>query len=456
MDLQLFTTPGLGDTSYLMISGEEAVLVDPQRDVWRFFEVAESQKFSIRYVLETHIHNDYVSGALEVQSLTGAEIAASAKGEYCFPHRPMAEGDEIQVGQIRLVAMETPGHTPEHLSWLMYRVEADDPIAVFTGGSLIVGSAGRTDLLGPEFTEELTRAQFRSLRRLAALPKKVQVLPTHGAGSFCASTTPSASRTSTVEEECRGNPALAAADEETFLQRQLSGLLAYPAYYKRMAPINRAGPSILGGLPRPRALTPEEVSRRVKSGAWVIDGRDRLLFAEAHLQGSINVELDSSFGCYVGWIVPFNQPLILVLPEPEEEALAEAVTQLIRIGYEQVEGYLAGGVDAWKTCGNPTRAYDVVDLHDLRSAHQAGDPIQVIDVRQQVEWQAGHIPSSLHLFLGDLPSQLDKVPKDKEVWTVCASGSRASIAASFLDRTGVPVKLVAQGGVPDWLASPKP
>jgi glyoxylase-like metal-dependent hydrolase (beta-lactamase superfamily II)/rhodanese-related sulfurtransferase len=452
MDYELFVTPGLGDNSYLLISGGEAVVVDPQRDAWRFLAAADARKLRVRYVCETHVHNDYVSGALEIRAAAGAEIAAPARGTYEFAHRAMAEGEDLRVGALRVVAWETPGHTPEHLSWLVYEDGRPDPVALFGGGSLIVGSAGRTDLLGPDLADDLTRAQFRSLRRLAALPPAVQLLPTHGAGSFCTASVGSMSRTSTIGDELRSNPALGARDEETFVRQQLAGLRAYPAYYAHMAAINRAGPAVLRRLPAVPALDADEVARRADAGAWVIDARDRGAFASAHVPGAVNIELDSMFGTYVGWVTPFNAPLVLVLPEPVPPALEEAVTQLIRIGYERLPGYADGGLDAWQSRGRPVRSYPTANVDDLCHALLAGRPLQVLDVRQPVEWDAGYVPGSLRVHLGDLPSRLATVPRDKEVWTACASGHRASIAASLLDRAGVPVRLVARGGVPEWLA----
>jgi glyoxylase-like metal-dependent hydrolase (beta-lactamase superfamily II)/rhodanese-related sulfurtransferase len=452
MDYKLFVTPGLGDNSYLLASGDEAVVVDPQRDAWRFLAAAEARKLRVRYVLETHVHNDYVSGALEIRAAAAAEIAAPARGKYEFSHRAMAEGEEVRIGALRLVAWETPGHTPEHIAWLVYEEGRADPVAVFGGGSLIVGSAGRTDLLGPDVTDGLTRAQFRTLKRLAALPPAVQLLPTHGAGSFCTASVGSMDRTSTIGDEIRTNSALAARDEDSFVRQQLSGLRAYPAYYAHMAPINRAGPAVLGRLPRVGTLAPELVARRMEAGTWVIDARERGAFAAAHLPGALNVELDSSFGTYVGWVTPFNSPLILVLPEPTGEALVEAVTQLVRIGYERVEGVLDGGLQAWQSGGRPTRSYPTAGVDDLCHAYLEGRPIQVLDVRQSVEWETGRVPGSRHIHLGELPARLAEIPRQAEVWTACASGHRAAIAASLLDRAGVPVRLVARGGVPEWLA----
>jgi len=451
MEFQIFVTPGLGDNSYLVRSGQEAVLVDPQRDIWRFLQVAEKQGLSVPHVLETHVHNDYLSGALAIQAMTGAEIGAPAKGNYAFPHRRLAEGDELRVGGLRLVAIETPGHTPEHLSYLVFEDTARTPAAVFTGGSLIVGSAGRTDILGEAQTEELTRAQFSSVRRLGQLADEVQVLPTHGAGSFCVSTVPALARTSTVGAERMRNPALLAPDEESFLRQQLTGLLAFPSYYRYMAPINRKGPTVMRSLPEIPALPPVDVDRLTREGAWIVDARDRLDFARGHIPGAVNIELNNTFASYVGWVISFGSEIVLVLPD--ESAQEEAVTQLLRIGYDRLTGYLAGGVDAWRSDGRPVKSYPVADIDDLCQACLSGHPMKILDVRQQREWDQGHIPEkSVHVFLGDLPQHLDELPRDKELWTICASGYRAAMAASLLDRVGMRVRLVARGGVPEWAA----
>jgi hydroxyacylglutathione hydrolase len=449
VDLEVFVTPGLGDNSYLLVSGDEAALVDPQRDVDRFLDAARARGATVRWVLETHLHNDYVSGALEVRSRTGAEVVAPARGGYGFPVRGVAEGNEVEVGDLRVTAIETPGHTPEHVSYVVH--EGGEPVAVFTGGSLMVGAAGRTDLLGDDLAEDLTRAQFRTLRRLARLPDHVRVLPTHGAGSFCSAGPPARDRVSTVGEERRRNRALALADEDEFVRRQLGALLAYPRYYRFMAPINRSGPRLLEELAAPVPMAPEEVESAVARGAWVVDGRLRTLFARAHLPGSVNVELLDDFASYVGWVVPWGAAMVLILPEPEEEALQEAWTQLLRVGYDRVEGYLRGGVEAWAASGRPVASYRLAGLEELCRRFLRGSPPAVLDVRQRLEWDAGHIPGSLHVFVGDLPDRLDEVPRDREVWVICASGHRASVAASLLDRSGVPVRLVDGTGVPDFL-----
>jgi hydroxyacylglutathione hydrolase len=452
LEIDIVVTPGLGDNSYVIASDGEAAIVDPQRDAGRLLDIVTPNGLSVRTVLETHVHNDYVSGALEIRKATGAEIAAPALGNYGFPTRPMADGDEVVVGGLRLRAIETPGHTPEHVSYLLLEDGSDVASAVFTGGSLMVGGAGRTDLLGPALADELTRAQYRTLSRLAELPGEVRVLPTHGAGSFCGAGPAPKERVSTIAVERARNRALAAPDEETFVRQQLSGLLAYPAYYRFMAPINRAGPSFLTDLQRPVPLTPEEVENRIRAGAWVVDARWRFPFARAHIPGSLNVELDDTFASYVGWLVPFNDPVILVLPDPLEETLEEAISQLRRVGFERTLGYLAGGVEAWISSGRDQESYGVAGLDEFCREYRAGRARAVLDVRQQTEWDRAHIPESQHIFVGDLPGRLEEVPRDGEVWAICATGHRSSMAASVLARAGVPVRVVEGTGVPDFLA----
>jgi glyoxylase-like metal-dependent hydrolase (beta-lactamase superfamily II) len=448
----------LGDTTYLLASNGEAVLVDPQRDAWRFLQAAEERGWRVTHVLETHVHNDYVSGALEVQVATGAEIVAPARGGYAFPLIGADEGDRLEVGALRLTAAATPGHTPEHLSWFVDGGDAPGdaaPIAVFTGGSLLVGSVGRTDLLGPALATALAADQQRSLRRLAALPDSVAVLPTHGAGSFCSAGPATGAWHSTIAAERLSNPVFGAAgaaeapSPDAFRELLTEGFGRYPAYYAHMAAINRAGPRVLGARRLPGRLTPEELETNVARGATLVDGRSRTVFAAGHVPGSINVELDDEFASYVGWLAPFGKPVVLVLPEPAEEAATEAVTQLLRIGYDWVPGWLDGGVDAWRASGREVARYEVVGLSDVASRPEA-ERGTVLDVRQPREWRDGVVDGSTRLFVADLPAHLAELPRDRPITVMCRSGHRASIAASVLDRAGFDVRLVAQGGAPSW------
>jgi rhodanese-related sulfurtransferase len=346
-------------------------------------------------------------------------------------------------------ASRRPGHTPEHLVYVLR--DGAEPIALFSGGSLMVGGTGRTDLLGPERTDELTRLQFRSMRRLAELADAVRVLPTHGAGSFCAVGTPGEQRTSTIAEERTANPAFTETDEDAFVRRQLTGLMAFPAYYAEMAPINRAGPPVLGSTPVARAMTVDEVADALAAGARLVDVRDGAAFAERHVAGSLNVPLEPSFSSYVDWLVPFATPLVLSVAD--DEALEEACVQLRRIGWDAILGHLVGGVGAWAASGRATSSFPTVRVDQLVDELGADRAGEILDVRQDTEWDEGHLEGSTHVFVGDLPERLGGFDPRERQTVVCASGYRSSMAASLLDGAGVPVRLVARSGVPRALRS---
>jgi hydroxyacylglutathione hydrolase len=460
MDLEIFQTPGLGDASYLLASGGEAVLVDPQRDAWRFLEVAAARRWRVRHVLETHVHNDYLSGALEARAATDAEIVAPARGRYEFEHLAADEGDEVEIGGLRLSAWATPGHTPEHLAWIVSSIDTPPPVngtgtagvvVAFTGGSLLVGSAGRTDLLGPALTDALTRDQQRSLQRLAGLPGTAQVLPTHGAGSFCSAGPVSANRASTIAAERFGNAPfrLAEGDPQEFRTEALAGLGRYPDYYRHMAAINRRGPRVLGRLIIPDPVDPAAFEAKVAAGAVIIDARSRGEFAAAHIPGSLNIELDSGFAGYVGWLVPFAQPVVFVLPD-QPDALAHATTELMRIGYERVHGWLERGIEAWQAARRAIGSYEATTMADTHAERVSGRGGVLLDVRQPSEWAAGVVAGSRTIFVADLPGALDSLPTDQPITVFCATGYRASIAASILANAGREVRLVSKGGATAW------
>jgi hydroxyacylglutathione hydrolase len=457
MDLEIILTPGLGNATYLLAADGEAVVVDPPRDAWRVTAVADARGWRLTHVVETHVHNDYLSGALELRADRSVSIVAPARGRYAFEHRGVDEGDTVEVGGLRLVARATPGHTPEHLAWEVTADGAERPSAVLTGGSLLVGSAGRTDLLGAAATDGLTRAQFESLRTLAALPDDVAVLPTHGPGSFCTAGPIGSGRTSTMGLERRTNPLLAAPHEAAFRMALLDGLGAYPTYYAEMAPINRAGPPVVGRPMTPPLLDAAAFRAAIAAGAHIVDGRPRAEFAAGHLPGSLNIELVDSFASYVGWFVPFGAAVALVLPEPTGEALQEATVQLFRIGYDRLAGALRGGVADWASSGGDVRTYPTTTIEALHADALAGTNAYALDVREPYEWRdEGVVPGAIQIPLGDLVDRLAMVPRDAPVTVMCRSGARASIAASVLDAAGIEVRLVARGGAPDWPAGDAP
>jgi hydroxyacylglutathione hydrolase len=457
MRIEQFFLNGLGHQSYIIFDESErlAAVVDPRRDIGIYLQAADAAEARIAYVFETHVHNDYITGAREIRERTGATIVNAASAELAYTHQGVGDGDRIEVGTLTFVALATPGHTPDHISYAVYEAGHDAPTAVFTGGSMLVGSTGRTDLVSPGMTLTLTRDQYHSLRRLLdTLPDEVLVYPTHGAGSFCGATMREApAHRSTIGQERLTSPTAHARGEADFVRQQLTGYGAYPAYYRYMGEINQRGPRILGDLPALAALTPQQVRANLYHGLPLIDGRGRHSFAREHVPGALNIELDESFGTYVGWLLPFNKPLML---EIEDEAgRQETVTQLIRIGYEQLRGYLDGGVDAWKQAGFPTSSFEGVSLEKMRRRWQRDanhDQIALLDVRDAAEWATGHIPGSQHIHIGDLMRHLHEIPRDVPIATICRSGHRAAMAASIVDALGLTTIAVQTGGVPDWLA----
>jgi len=427
-------TPGLGDRSYLAHDGRTAVVVDPQRDIDRFLGSAAEHGLRIAAVLETHVHNDYVSGGLELARTTGAAYLLPAGSGVAFEHTPVADGDVAAFGRMRVRVVHTPGHTQHHVSYAL--AEADAAVtAVFTGGSLLFGATGRTDLVRPDATLELTRAQYRSVRRLVAeLPAEAEVLPTHGFGSFC-SATPTSGDRSSIGEQARTNPALTLAEQD-YVAGLLGGLDAYPAYYARMAPTNRRGPAPVD-LSAPEPVQPAELRRRIEAGEWVVDLRARTAFAAAHLAGTRAFELATSFVTYLGWLYPHPSPLTLIGQTPEQVALARR--ELVRIGIDTLAGAAVGDIAALAD-GRQLRSYPVSDFAGLAAARARG-PVQVLDARRHDERARGHVAGSQHVPLHELAERVDEVPAG-QLWIYCGSGYRAAIAASVLDRPGRQVVLV--------------
>jgi hydroxyacylglutathione hydrolase len=441
-----FLAPGLGDRSYLVVAGDHAVMIDPQRDVDPYLAAAERVGARITHILETHIHNDYVSGGLELARRSGATLVLPARSGAAYGYRPAGDEDRFETGRMQVRALYTPGHTLDHTS---YVIEGEDGRGLlFSGGSLLAGSAGRTDLAGAAYTDRLTAHQFSSVRRLAALDPATVLYPTHGAGSFCTASGTLGQGFSTVGHECAANPALADAELAAFRERQLAGLLRYPDYYPRMAPLNRAGPRPLGTPVAPAALTPDQLASLQAAGVQVVDGRPRAAFAAGHVPGSLNVELADEFGTYVGWLLPFDAPIALVL-DPEQDG-TEAVRQLARIGFDTVRGVLPG-LRAWAAEDRPMGRFARASVPDLAAALATDRPPRVLDVRQPEEWRGGTIPGSITRFVADLAEPDLWLPQGGPTWVICASGFRASIAASLLAGAGREVVAVDGGGVPDVL-----
>lgn len=449
--------PGLGNTSYVVdLGGGRALAVDPSIDLRAVVRTAGERDLRIVAAVETHLHADFVSGLRRLVD-EGVRALAPAQGGRRFAHEGLRDGDEVPLGGLTVTALGTPGHTPDHLAYVLG--DRSGPLGVFTGGSLIVGGAARTDLVDPTRTEELARAQYASLRRLlGAVPGEAAVWPTHGAGSFC-SAEPGRGLTSSVERELATNPLLGAPDEETFVRALLAGLGSYPAYFRRLQEVNRTGRSASGTSAHLARLEARVVQRLRRSGAVVVDARSPLEFAAGHLPGSLSNPLRPAFGTWLGWLLDIDQSLVVVRGRDQDPE--EIVWQARKVGFGRLAGELDGGVGAWARAGLPVDVLDVATVADLEAGRRAdalsdamGLRPTIVDVRQRDEYAAGHLPGAVNVELGELAGRVDALPPGPLV-TVCAHGERASTAASVLRRAGRPAVSVFVGEQPALAAAPR-
>lgn len=442
IDVEVIETSSLGDRSYLATDGEVAVVVDPQRDVDRVLALAGRLGVRISHVVETHVHNDYISGGLELARLSGAVYALSAEDEVEFERTGVADGDVLEASpRLRLRVLATPGHTFDHLAYVLE--SPDGAQGVFTGGSLLYGTTGRTDLLGDAHAETLARAQHASARTMAdTLPEGAQVWPTHGFGSFCTAS-PASGDSSTLGRERQVNPVLRLA-RDAFVRETLSGLGAYPAYYAHVGALNTAGPAPVDLRP-PSPVDPVELASRLDAGQWVIDLRTRKAYFDSHLAGTVSLGLDGPMATWLGWMVPHRAP-ITVLGEDSAQ-VARAQRELVRIGIDRVDAAATGSprklaADPAQLTGLPSASF--ADLAGELAGRRIADlpPAEVVlDVRLDTEWNTSHVPGAVHLPLPDLPTRLDDVPPGA-VWVHCGSGYRATAAASLLARAGRTVVVI--------------
>lgn len=428
MDVVVIETLPLGDRSYLVHDGQVALVIDPQRDTDRVETAAAEAGVRITHVAETHLHNDYLTGGLVLARAHGAVYLVNPPGAVGFEHQPIGDGDTVRVGRLTVKALATPGHTHHHLS---YVVSDGDEQAVFSGGSLLYGSVGRTDLVAPEDTEQLTHDQYASVRRLVKeAGPEAALYPTHGFGSFCSSGPASGARQSTIGQQLETNHALTDPDEDHFVRDLIANLTAYPSYYAHMAPANIKGPGP-ADLSVPESLDPAELSRRLEDGEWVVDLRNRVAFAISHLQGSVSFEYGrgSSFTAYLGWVLPWGRQLTLVGGRTDVE---KAIRDLSRIGIDSPDAAL-GTEPAALAAGTAVVSYPRMGWQEMLRRRGAGDV--VLDVRRPEEYDAGHLAGAVNIPLHELLARMAEVPGGK-VWVHCASGYRSGVAASLLQRAG--------------------
>ena len=428
---------GLGNSSYLVDLGDgHALAVDPSRDLRALDAAADARGLRVIAAADTHLHADFLSGATRLAARDGATVYGSAAGGRQVPHTGLGDGDEVDLGGLTLRAWATPGHTHEHVAYLL--LDGDRVRGVFTGGSLLVGAAARTDLVSTEQTEPLARAQYASLHRLAALPDATAVYPTHGAGSFC-SAPPGAERTTTIGREKQSNPLLAAPDEDTFVAQLLASLGTFPPYFLRLAEANRRGPALPPDDATLTPVTPEQLLRLRAAGAEVVDVRTPAEYGAGHLPGSLAITLRGVFATWLGWLVADpTTPLVFVRAADQDPE--EIVWQARKVGYDNLAGELDGGIAAWGAAGQPVATTPLLDPDRVH-------PAAVVDVRQAAEYATGHLPAARNIELGALAdADLPAGP----VVTMCGHSERATTAASVLEREGRTDVAVLAAGPDEW------
>lgn len=458
--------PGLAIYSY-MVGDEKSkrcAVVDPTRDIDEYLAIAKREGLRITDVLETHVHADFVSGSNELKARLGKTVSVHCSGlggaEWTPPYADhvLRDRDEVSLGEVRLQAVHTPGHTLEHVCWSLFddTRSREVPWLMLTGDFLFVGDVGRPDLLGAEAQRVLAHQLYKSVfETLPGLPDITEIYPGHGAGSLCGKAIGSRSA-STVGYERRFNVALREKSEERWVGDLLSGMPLAPPYFRRMKQVNRQGPAVLGArLPGQERWTAQQLHERTCEDCLIIDVRGKEAFAAAHIPAAINIPFGHNLPTWAGWVLPYDRPTLLILDHVDQ--LSEVVRHLIRVGFDDVRGYLDGGMEAWANAGYPLERLNTLSVQELaRLLAGKGQRPTVLDVRTDREWAAGHIEGAIHIHGGTLEERYAEVPRDRPVVVVCGTGYRASIASSFLKRNGYGDVTNVLGGMSAWKAAGLP
>jgi hydroxyacylglutathione hydrolase len=454
MFMQRIFTDGLAQASFLIGSEQtrEALVIDPRRDVELYVSLATGQGLTITRILETHIHADYASGARELAARTGAGIYLSASGGNDFEHTPLSDGDVFMLGELRIQIMHTPGHTPEHISILLTDTAHPDSAPIlFSGDTLFVGGVGRPDLLGDEHTQQLARALFTTVyEKLMPLDDNIVVYPGHGAGSACGKSIGDAPST-TMGQEKRFNEAFRPMSEDEFVRLMLDDLPTPPPYFPVMKLLNKQGPPILGGIPHPNALDITALRSLRRDDATIVDVRTPEEFGQGFISGSLNIGLDPSLPNWAGWSVPYDRPIVLIVPR--EQDVEQAVTQLIRIGLDDIRGYTVADPQAWRDAGLDVQTIEQLSPSEAAARIESGEAL-VVDVRNDMEWDSGHIPDATHVATERLSrGDLGGISPSRPVVVTCAAGYRSGLASSLLKRAGFSNVANLSGGMDEWESS---
>ncbi|GAC1516038.1 MAG: MBL fold metallo-hydrolase [Terriglobales bacterium] len=459
MQIHRVEVAGLAHYSYIVSSNGQAVVIDPKRDFDAYVKYAEAHNLEITHILETHIHADYASGAFALAEASGAELWLSGHDDgedfsYSFPHHEFRDGEELSVGELRFVALHTPGHTPEHLSFLLYdqKQTADVPVALFSGDFLFVGSVGRPDLLGETAKQRLAGEMFRSVReRISHLPDGIEVYPAHGSGSLCGAGM-SERQQSTLGYERAANPFLNEPNESRFVEKILDSVPPFPDYYRRMKQVNSEGPTLLSELPGQTAFKTDDFKAAIlKTGGEILDLRRPEAFGGTHIPGAFNIGLGQNLSMWAAWILPYDHPIFMVGDDATD--YKEASRSLIRVGLDQIGGYLRGGMKSWIEAGLEQAHIPQISVEELDTRRT---PTHVLDVRTNGEWNSGHIEGAEHIMAGELQTHLPQIGLGTEINVICGSGYRSSIAASILRREGFTKIVNVVGGMGAWNARKLP
>ena len=454
MLLERIEDEGLAQYSYIVGSRatSDVAVVDPRRDIDVYLDWARQHGARIAVVLETHIHADFASGARALAARTGATLLESAHDrgqtfEVSHPHRDIANGERVSLGDIDLEAVHTPGHTPEHLSFLIFERDHTEPAAMLTGDFLFVNSVGRPDLLGDDESADLAGQLYDSVQRLHSYHDALPLYPGHGAGSMCGSGMGQAP-TTTLGAERRNNPYLdEGLTRQTFVRRVVDSAPPFPPYYRRMKRVNAEGPSLLEQLPGQQAIDLAAFHQAVQKGHAVIDLRDQTSFGAGHVPRAFGIGSGKMLSMWAAWVVPYDTPLLLVGDDSEIE---EAIRSLVRVGLDDVHGYLRGGLSTWEAAGLPLGQTPQTTPRELQRQLAGAEPPLVLDVRTDDEWREGHLPGALHIMGGYLPERVSQVPRGRPILVMCGSGYRSTIAASVLERAGFSDITNLTGGMKAW------
>ncbi len=450
-------TPGLAQVAYIVADADAGVaaVIDPRRDVDVYLDWAEAHRVRIVAILETHIHADFVSGARELAAATHAPILVSRTGKQAFATDYLDDGDDLPIGSLHLKVLATPGHTPEHLAYLLFDpAHGPDPVALFSGDALFVGEVGRPDLLGEDETQRLATQLYHTIERLKTLPDDLVVYPGHTAGSACGKKIGDAP-TTTIGQEQRGNYAFHAASEEEFVKQVLADMPPSPTYYPILKQVNKVGAAPLADLPPGAVLTPADVADHLMRSGLLVDARTPEAFGAGHIPGAVFAGLGPNFTTWMGWLAPYDRDVALILDD--DRRYDEARTELHRIGIDRVAGFLEGGMQTWEGDGRRVRTLPQLSVADLARRRTGNDTLAVLDVRGDDEWKAGHIAGAVHRFAGEIiQGATPSVSEDQPVAVVCGSGYRASVAASILEGRGYGSLANVTGGMEAWEAAGLP